>query len=246
MSDARQWDALTRAELNVIASQALLVLPTGTTEQHGPHLATGTDAVIAKAVADHAAAQATRPEVIVIAPTLAFGASDHHLPFGGTLSLRVETFEAVLADLLASAATAGFKRVFVLNAHGGNAAACAVAVSEAARRHGIVCATALVSELVDPSQLEALARGHAGIFETSVILALDSSKARPGLAAPSPGGEARQRARGLFVGEPGRWDELDGFTDNPQEASVEFGERAFAACVAAAAEAFAEVAAIGD
>jgi creatinine amidohydrolase len=246
VSDVRHWDALTRAELNELADQALLVLPTGTTEQHGPHLATGTDSVIAGAVAEQAAAQATRPEVIVIAPTLSFGASDHHLPFGGTLSLRAETFQAVLADLLASAAKAGFKRVFVLNAHGGNTAACAVAVGEAARRHGIVCATALVSELVDPAQLEAPARGHAGIFETSVMLALDRSKVRPNLAGPSPGGEARQRPRGLVVGEPGRWEELDGFTDRPQEASVEFGERAFAACVAAAAKAFAEVAAIGD
>jgi creatinine amidohydrolase len=202
--------------------------------------------VIASAVADHAAARAKRPEVIVIAPTLCFGASGHHLPFGGTLSLRVETFGAVLADLLASAATAGFKRAFVLNAHGGNTAACAVAVGEAARRHGIVCATALVSELVDPAELAAPARGHAGIFETSIMLALDSSKVRPSLAGPSPGGDARQRPRGLVVGEPGRWEALDGFTDRPHEASAELGEHAFAACVAAAARAFAEVAAIGD
>ena len=83
------WDALTRDEISAVAADALLVLPVGTTEQHGPHLATGTDAALVEAVAEKAAALAARPDVVLLAPTLAFGASDHHLPFGGTLSLRV-------------------------------------------------------------------------------------------------------------------------------------------------------------
>ena len=65
------------------------MLPVGSTEQHGPHLATGTDALLAAAIAERAAAAAARPETILLAPTLAYGASDHHLPFGGTLSLGV-------------------------------------------------------------------------------------------------------------------------------------------------------------
>jgi creatinine amidohydrolase len=228
-----------------MAPDALLVLPTGTTEQHGPHLATSTDAVIAETVAERAAAAATRPERILIAPTLCYGASDHHLPFGGTLSLSVATFQAILTDLLASAAAAGVRRAFVLNAHGGNAVACALAVSEAARRHDIICATALVSDLVEPGALDSPINGHAGIFETSLMLAIDASNVRSDLLTPSPGGAARQRRRGLVVAEPGRWQELDGYTDRPDEASTEFGERALAACIAAAARAFEEVAAIG-
>ncbi|NUT55395.1 MAG: creatininase family protein, partial [Thermoleophilia bacterium] len=86
VSTVRRWDELTREELAELAPSALLVLPVGTTEQHGPHLATGTDALIAGAVAERAAAAAARPETILLAPTLAYGASDHHLPFGGTLS----------------------------------------------------------------------------------------------------------------------------------------------------------------
>jgi creatinine amidohydrolase len=245
MSNVLHWDRLTREEIASVAADALLVLPTGTTEQHGPHLATGTDALIATAVAEQAAAAARRPETILLAPTLSYGASDHHLSFGGTLSLGVTTFQLVLRDLLASAAAAGCRRVFLLNGHGGNAAACAIAVAEASRDHGLVAATALVSDLVDAADVDGPKRGHAGSFETSLVLALDRERARPDRAVPSPGGEARTRAPGLVVGEPGRWQELDGFTDRPDEASVERGERALAACVRAAAAAFEEVAGIG-
>jgi creatinine amidohydrolase len=245
MSAVRRWEALTRDEITELAPDALLVLPVGTIEQHGPHLATGTDALIVTSIAERAAAAAARPETILLAPTLAYGASDHHLPFGGTLSLGISTFQLVLADLLASVAAAGCRRVFVLNGHGGNAAACSIAVAEASREHGLLAATALASDLVDPADVEGPKRGHAGSFETSLVLVLDGDRVRPERASPSPGGSARSRARGLVVGEPGRWQELNGFTDRPDEATVARGERALAACVAAAARAFEEVAGIG-
>lgn len=245
MSIVRRWDVLTREEVGALLPAALVVLPVGTTEQHGPHLAAGTDALIATAIAERAAVVATRPETILLAPTLAYGASDHHLPFGGTLSLGVTTFELVLRDLLASAAAAGARRVFVLNAHGGNAAACEIAVAEASRELGLVAATAMPSGLVDPGDIEGPLAGHAGSFETSLVLALDPTRVRPELTRPSPGGAARHRPRGLVVAEPGRWQELDGFTDRPDEASVERGEKALAACVAAVAAAFEQLADIG-
>ena len=195
MSTLHRWDALTREEIGALAAEALLVVPVGSTEQHGPHLATGTDALLATAIAERAAEAATAPETILLAPTLAYGASDHHLPFGGTLSLRVSTFQLVLRDLLAS-------------------------------------------DLVDASAIEGPVRGHAGSFETSLLLALDPARVRPELARPSPGGAARKRPRGLVAAEPGRWQELDGFTDRPDEATRERGEAALAACVAAVAAAF--------
>ena len=241
MSAVRRWDALTRDEIRALASDALLVLPVGSTEQHGPHLATATDALIAQTIAERAAEAAARPETILLAPTLAFGASHHHLPFGGTLSLATSTFQLVLRDLLASAASAGIRRVFVLNAHGGNSAACAIAVAEASRELGLVAATAMPSDLVDPDAIEGPVQGHAGSFETSVMLALDPDRVRPDLTRPSPGA-ARRRLPGLFISEPGRWQELDGFTDHPEEGSRERGARAIAACVAAVAAAFEQLA----
>jgi len=242
MSTVYDWGRLTREEIEAFAATALTVIPVGTTEQHGPHLVTGTDALLAETLALRAAEAATRPEVILLAPTLAYGASHHHLPFGGTLSLDVDTFRRVLGDLLASAAASGCERVFVVNAHGGNAAACVTAVTEASRQHGIVAATALVADLLEPGAFDGPIRGHAGVFETSLMLELDPDGVRPDRAGPSPGGAARARRRGLVVAEPGRWLELDGFTDRPDEASAVLGKAALDACVHALARAFEEVA----
>lgn len=241
MSAVHLWDELTREEVSALAPEALLVVPVGSTEQHGPHLATGTDAFLAGAIARRAANEARRPTSILVAPTLAYGASAHHLPFGGTLSLDVATFGVVLRDLLASAASAGCRRVFVLNGHGGNAASCSSAVAEASRLHGIAAATALVSDLV-AGEIDGPVRGHAGHFETSLVLALDEARVRTDLTRPSPGGVARTRRPGIVVEDPNRWAELDGFTDRPDEATRERGYELLDVCTRAVAAAFEELA----
>jgi len=180
MSTIRHWDELTREEIGALAPTALTVIPVGSTEQHGPHLATGTDAALVTAIAERGAAAASRPDKILLAPTLAYGASDHHLPFGATLSLRVETFQRVLADLLSSAARAGCRRVFILNGHGGNTAACAIAAAEASREHGLLCASAIYSQLLEPGSVAAPVPGHAGQFETSLMLAVAAARGANG------------------------------------------------------------------
>jgi creatinine amidohydrolase len=238
-----EFSAHTAPQLNALAAaDAIVIVPVGSTEQHGPHLATGTDALLVARVAERAAAAAARPATILLAPTLAYGASDHHLAFGATLSLRVSTFGLVLRDLLASAAGAGCRRVFVLNGHGGNKAACEIAVTEASREHGLLGATALFSSLLDPATADGPVSGHAGSFETSLMLALEPDRVRVERAHPSPGGAARVRARGLIVAEPGRWQALDGYTDRPDDASPERGAALLDACVHAVAAAFEAVA----
>jgi creatinine amidohydrolase len=163
------------------------------------------------------------------------------LPFGGTLSLGAATFARVLDDLVASAAQAGARRVFLLNGHGGNTAACAVAAAEGSRRHGLLCASAIYTQLADTDDLAAPVPGHAGRFETAMMLAV-GGRAVLESARPSPGGAARRRRRGLTVAEPGRWAELDGFTDDPSLASAELGAELLRRCAEAAARAFEEVA----
>jgi creatinine amidohydrolase len=237
VSTVHSWDELTRDEIAALAPGALVVLPVGSTEQHGPHLAAGTDALLAGTIARRGAELAARPPDVLVCPTLAYGASAHHLPFGGTLSLTVETFGLALRDLLASVAGAGFTHVLVLNGHGGNAAPCAIAVAEASRDHGIIAASVLTSDLVAGSDVPGPVRGHAGVFETSLVLALDPSLVRMELARPSPGGAARVARQGLVVADPGRWAELDGYTDNPSEASAELGETYLATCASGAAAA---------
>ena len=77
-----------RETLNTVLPGAVVVLPMGATEQHGPRLATGTDAMLATEVSRRAVGRADSPRRLVLAPTLSYGASDHHLPFGGPVADR--------------------------------------------------------------------------------------------------------------------------------------------------------------
>src|SRR5688500_12711576 len=90
---------LTREEANAIAPAALVVLPVGATEQHGPHLPVGTDTFAVEHLARAAAAEAARDIPIVVAPTFPFGSSPNHLPLGGTMSLGTETYYRAVSDL---------------------------------------------------------------------------------------------------------------------------------------------------
>jgi creatinine amidohydrolase len=230
-----RWEELTREEVARVAPQAVAVLPVAAIEQHGPHLATVTDTAIVGALLDRALPQCQAE--VLRAPTLCYGASDHHLPFGGTLSLTTATLGAVLADLLRSLALAGCRRILLLNGHGGNDAACRIAATEAARAHGVTVAATSYWQLADPP--EGLnAPGHAGEFETSIALALDPALVRAELARPSPAAPP-SRAPGLHVEGPELWARIDGVTDDPRRATAELGEALltrYAAAVAAAVD----------
>jgi creatinine amidohydrolase len=96
-----------------------VILPLGATEEHGRHLGLGTDFIEAGAIA-RGAGEVTG---VAVAPTLNYGMSHALLAFPGTLSLRPTTLIAVLEDLFRSLYRHDFRRVFVVNGHGGNAAA---------------------------------------------------------------------------------------------------------------------------
>ncbi|WP_320666445.1 creatininase family protein [Prochlorococcus sp. MIT 1307] len=104
-----------------------IILPLGSTEQHGPTGAIGTDALTAEAVA----MEVGRRTGVLVAPTQSFGMAEHHLGFPGTMSLKPATLLALLHDLVLSLASHGFERVFVINGHGGNIATAKAAFMEA-------------------------------------------------------------------------------------------------------------------
>src|SRR3954453_21518167 len=96
---AKLFAEMTREDLRRAAADSLVVLPLGATEQHGPHLPTGTDLFAVEAVVHAAARTASERIPMVVTPPLPFGSSDHHFVFGGTLSLGTETYFRVLRDL---------------------------------------------------------------------------------------------------------------------------------------------------
>jgi mycofactocin precursor peptide peptidase len=98
--------------------RAILAVPLGATEQHGPPLPLSTDTEIAAALVERLAA--ARPAVVA-APPLAYGSSGEHAGFAGTLSIGQEAFERVVLELVRSA-SATFVRVLLVCAHGGNLA----------------------------------------------------------------------------------------------------------------------------
>src|SRR5579885_1456583 len=111
---------MNRVQLRAAAPESLVILPIGATEQHGPHLPTGTDLFTVESVAREAAAQVPETIPVIVTPSLPFGSSHHHFIFGGTLSLSTETYYRVLCELLESLVTDGFTRMFLVNGHGGN------------------------------------------------------------------------------------------------------------------------------
>jgi creatinine amidohydrolase len=147
-----------------VPNGALLVLPVGSCEQHGPHLPFASDALIAEAVAVRLVAglRISGAPTPVLAPTVGYGASGEHAGFPGTLSIGTEVLRAVLIELGRSARSwAG--RLLVVNGHGGNARAVAEAVAR------------LRYEGDDAAWLPCAVPGgdaHAGRTETSLLLAL--------------------------------------------------------------------------
>lgn len=116
------WSRLTRTELAERRDAgALVIVPTGSIEQHADHLPVETDTALAATVSALAAQRMTAAEVVV-APAIATGFSPHHQSFAGTISVRLETFLAVTADVARSILASGFPRVLFVNGHGGNSA----------------------------------------------------------------------------------------------------------------------------
>lgn len=103
-----------------------IILPIGSTEQHGPTGLIGTDAICAEIVAQ-GVGDATQA---LVAPTINVGMALHHTAFPGSISLRPSTLMLVIRDYLTSLTRAGFTKFFFINGHGGNMATLKAAFSE--------------------------------------------------------------------------------------------------------------------
>jgi mycofactocin system creatininase family protein len=171
----RRLAALTWQEVAECAGGSVLVVPLGSTEQHGPHLPFSVDTDIAVALCERLG-QARAG--VVLAPEIPYGSSGEHAGFSGTLSIGQEALERLLIELVRSADA--FAGVLLVSAHGGNAQPLRRAITRL-RKEGRVVHAWSPSGSVDDS--------HAGRLETSVMLtlrpdAVRAERARPGNTRP--------------------------------------------------------------
>lgn len=218
-SDVRLLATMTWPEVEIAASEALtLLVPLGSTEQHGPHLPFDTDSRIASAVAVGAAIGRS---ALVVAPTLPFGASGEHAAFGGTLSIGTEALQQVLIELVRSTGIAFSRTVFV-NGHGGNHAGMSAAIAQ------------LQTEGHDVSAWFPRVPGgdaHAGRTETSLMLAIDATAVR--LAAAEPGTtEPLATLMPLLLASGVQAASPNGVLGDPTTASADVGHKLLAHLIA--------------
>jgi creatinine amidohydrolase/Fe(II)-dependent formamide hydrolase-like protein len=111
---------------NYLETSKGIVIPVGSTEQHGPNGLLGTDALCPEIIAKHAGDESG----ILVGPTFNVGIAQHHMAFSGTITLRPSTMIAAMTDWVASLRRHGFESIYWLNGHGGNIATINAAFSE--------------------------------------------------------------------------------------------------------------------
>lgn len=184
MMDEVEWAKLTAPVIRGIAARAAatVLLPVGSLEQHGPHLPTITDTRTASEIAIRAARLCGDEPRCLVLPGMWTGLSEHHLPFGGTISLNYVEFAGVLRGVARSLRAAGVGRLLVVNGHGGNVDPLAVACRELAVEFGfpIVATTPWyipglkLGEIIETAETAQ----HACEAETSVMLAMMPAEVR--------------------------------------------------------------------
>lgn len=182
----------------------LVLIPVGAHEQHGPNIAMATDTISADALCREAARR-LGPRVAV-APAVPWGVSWHHLDFAGTISLRPATLIALLEDVVGSLHAHGFRRFLVVNGHGGNTAAIAIAIEQIKHQRGVPFLASVFGYALIAEQARALlpeaAIGHGGADEAAVVLAVAADCAKPDAFAP-PQVTGRQAETAALLGRYG-------------------------------------------
>ena len=171
------WNRMTAETLRERAAEgAIVLLPVASTEQHGPHLATGVDDYLCSEACRRAAALIAKERPVVVAPTVWCGLAEHHIAFGGTFTLTLQTYYALLRDLCQSILRAGFRHILIVNGHGGNVTALNAFTTELTRELGAPIATTTYV-MTGVEGTKAILEDQDGIMhacegETSMMMAL--------------------------------------------------------------------------
>jgi len=217
----------------------VVVAPIAACEQHSLHLPVFTDTLLVTAVADEA--EKRLPEQMLLLPTQWFGASHHHLRFGGTLSAAVDTHIDMICDLLIPLLDDGYRRLLILNGHGGNIDTMQAALRRLQPDYPDRILSAASYWDIAREELAALAEGprkvmgHACEFETSMVMALrpelvKKDQIRNDLEATDPA------LRGLYLADDMRQRTDHGAVGYCELATAEKGRRMIDAAAARVVE----------
>lgn len=156
----------------------IIVIPVGSTEQHGTQSALGTDYMVPSYLADHI----EDVDNVIVAPTVPYGVCPYHLSFEGSINIGYEGLYLVLHGIMDSLMQHGVRRFVALNGHGGNTPSIDRAALEVYHKGG-VCASvdwwSLVAQLDDRFQ-----GGHGDVLETSAMMAIDPESVHLELGKP--------------------------------------------------------------
>ncbi len=214
-----------------------IIVPIGSTEQHGPNGMLGTDAICPETIA-YGVAESIE---VLISPTLSIGQAHHHLGFPGTIALRPSTLLAVIVDVVRSLYRQGFRYIYFLNGHGGNVATINTAFQEiyAQSTFGdadlsdlrLILRNWYMAESVGTLSKEMFGEqegSHATPSEVSLTFYAypDEVKSTPMSPTIAPNGNIRDADDYRAQFPDGR------IGSNPALATVEAGERLYKACVA--------------
>jgi creatinine amidohydrolase len=207
--------SLTWDEVAERAATTLLVLPVGSTEQHGPHLPLSTDTEVATALARRVAA--ARVDAVV-APAVPYGSSGEHAAFAGTLSIGQAALVHLVVELGRSADA--FAGLLIVSGHGGNAEPLAAAVATLSGEGRAVRMWSPHPSPEDAARFDA----HAGWVETSLLLALCPGSVRTGRMEPGITTPVGELAAALRTGGVAAVS-TNGVLGDPRAASAEAGHR---------------------
>jgi creatinine amidohydrolase len=241
-----EWRKLRADQLREQAQRdAIVILPVAALEQHGPHLPVEVDTLLGETVALRTARKAVATGTpVVVLPVLWTGLSEHHMSFGGTVTLDFPAFSALVEGVVRSVLRHGFRRIVLLNAHGGNENALRTITDDLTPKLGvpIVQFTYWYAAAVPIAKILETQGGlqHACEAETSMMMAvrpdlvatdripLAKSNTTPDVSDVAGGGVYRWRTIGSRSGS--------GVIGNPEAASAEKGERLFEAIADALAK----------
>jgi creatinine amidohydrolase len=239
MANEYRYNRLSWPQMNeAIAAQKLVILPTGSTEQHGKHLPLDVDVFLCESVCLEVGRRAA--DRVLVLPPIAYGLNLHHIDFPGTIHIEPETFIAFCLDITKSVAYHGFQKILLVNGHGSNAPLIDLVARKTVLATQSLCfATGyylFLQEAFQPLK-ESEVVAHADECETSLYLHLAAERVRMDLAA------ADDDHRGAFVSSDstgnfpvrfndywGRWTKT-GVHGDPTKATAEKGRILFEAAV---------------